>query len=383
MMSTMRTTFFLLLPAILFSACGTGQPTGRSITAHVAGGAGRTLYLEKFSANQPTRIDSVKLDGDGKGTLRPPVMPLDFYAVSMGENDRLILNLDSTESVAFEAAADHLSDPESVTGSAHSMLMHDLFKEMKTYSTERQELVGRINADRNDSAAIASIERLNTDFYTRCRDFVTKHTGSPAVLAAVQNLNIQNDLALFQQVRDSLGKTIPRSEYYVAFRDQVSRMEQQLAAMKAQEEQMARLDNLIPVGSEAPDFAQSAPDGKNLSLSSLRGKVVLIDFWASWCKPCRMENPNVKRVYERFKGKGFEILGVSLDKDKNAWTGAIAQDGLPWKHVSDLAFWNNAAAQQYGVSSIPYTVLVDRDGKVLAKNLRGPALEEKLAEVLK
>ena len=91
----------------------------------------------------------------------------------------------------------------------------------------------------------------------------------------------------------------------------------------------------------------------------------------------------MKRVYERFKGKGFEILGVSLDKDKNAWTGAIAQDGLPWKHVSDLAFWNNAAAQQYGVSSIPYTVLVDRDGKVLAKNLRGPALEEKLAEVLK
>ena len=139
----------------------------------------------------------------------------------------------------------------------------------------------------------------------------------------------------------------------------------------------------VAVGQVAPEIAMKSPTGDTLKLSQLRGKVVLIDFWASWCRPCRMENPNVKKVYDRFHNKGFEILGVSLDKDKSAWTGAIKQDGLPWKHVSDLAFWNNAVAQQYGVSSIPYTVLVDRDGKVLAKNLRGPALEAKLAEIFK
>ena len=94
-----------------------------------------------------------------------------------------------------------------------------------------------------------------------------------------------------------------------------------------------------------------------------------------------MEMPNVKRVYDLYKTKGFEVLGVSLDREKGAWTQAIAQDGLPWKHVSDLGFWNNAAAQQYGVSSIPYTVLVDRDGRVIGKNLRGAALEAKLAEI--
>jgi thiol-disulfide isomerase/thioredoxin len=110
---------------------------------------------------------------------------------------------------------------------------------------------------------------------------------------------------------------------------------------------------------------------------------VLIDFWASWCRPCRMEMPNVKKAYAIYHPKGLEILGVSLDKTKDAWAGAIKQDGLTWKHVSDLAFWNNAAAQLYGVSSIPYSVLVDRDGKVIAKNLRGPALEAKLAEVFK
>jgi len=378
----MNTNIRTIIPALLLSACGAGHPGDRTITAHISGGAGQTLYLEKFAANQPVRIDSVKLDGDGKGVLHPVVLPLDFYSLSTGGNDRLVLILDSTESVSFGATAGKLGEPESVTGSAHTTLMHGFFKEMKAYSAERQELIGRINADRNDSAAIARIEQLNTDFYARCRDFVTGNTGSPAVLAAVNNLNIQTDLPLFQQVRDALRLTIPKSEYYIGFRDQVGRMEQQFAAMKAQEEQMARLDNLIPVGSAAPDFTQPTPEGREITLSSLRGKVVLIDFWASWCKPCRMENPNVKRVYERYKGKGFEILGVSLDRDKNAWTGAIAQDGLPWKHVSDLGFWNNAAAQQYGVSSIPYTVLVDKDGKVIAKNLRGPALEEKLAEVL-
>jgi thiol-disulfide isomerase/thioredoxin len=110
--------------------------------------------------------------------------------------------------------------------------------------------------------------------------------------------------------------------------------------------------------------------------------VVLIDFWASWCRPCRIENPNVKRVYERFAKKGFEILGVSLDRDHAAWVKAIQDDGLPWKHASDLGFWNNAAAQEYGVGSIPYTVLIDKDGKILEKGLRGDELEAKLAALL-
>lgn len=379
----MMMTFRTLIPALfLFTACG-AQQGGRTITASIGGGGGQMLYLERFTGNKPEHVDSVKLDSDGKGTLHPRLMPLDFYALSLSPSDMTVVILDSTESVAVEATAGKMGEPASVTGSAHSDLMYGFFKELKTFDTEKQELVTRINADRTDSSAIERITKLNEDFYNRCRMFVNEHKSSPAVLAAVSRLNIQNELPLFQQVRDALKNTIPKSEYYIGFRDQVGRMEQQAAAMKAQEEQMARLDNLIPVGSEAPDFTQPTPDGKTMSLSSLRGNVVLIDFWASWCKPCRMENPNVKRVYEQYRGKGFEILGVSLDRDKAQWTQAIAQDGLPWKHVSDLAFWNNAAAQQYGVSSIPYTVLVDKEGKVLGKNLRGPALEEKLAEVFK
>ncbi|NUN99278.1 MAG: TlpA family protein disulfide reductase [Saprospiraceae bacterium] len=134
-------------------------------------------------------------------------------------------------------------------------------------------------------------------------------------------------------------------------------------------------------GSMAPDFTQPTPDDKTQSLSSLRGKIVLVDFWASWCGPCRRDNPAVVKLYETYKAKGFDILGVSLDRDKEKWLEAIQKDGLVWNHVSDLKGWQNAVAQKYGVSSIPHTVLVDREGRIIARGLRGPALEQKLQEL--
>lgn len=138
----------------------------------------------------------------------------------------------------------------------------------------------------------------------------------------------------------------------------------------------------LMVGTEAPDFTEMTPEGKPLKLSELRGKVVLIDFWASWCGPCRRENPNVVKAYERFKDKGFEILSVSLDTDRNKWLGAIEADKMTWKHVSDLKGWSASAGKLYGVSGIPFTVLLDKQGRIIAKNLRGPALEEELAKIL-
>jgi peroxiredoxin len=134
-------------------------------------------------------------------------------------------------------------------------------------------------------------------------------------------------------------------------------------------------------GATAPEISASTPDGKTMKLSDFRGKIVMIDFWASWCRPCRMENPNVLKVYNQYHSKGFEILGVSLDQDKSKWVAAIQQDGLVWNHISDLGGWQSRPAAVYGVSSIPATVLVDKEGKIIARNLRGPALEAKLMEV--
>ncbi len=139
---------------------------------------------------------------------------------------------------------------------------------------------------------------------------------------------------------------------------------------------------LVAVGQPAPEISLPTPVGETLKLSDLRGKVILIDFWASWCRPCRIENPAVVAAYNKYKDKGFDILGVSLDRDKGQWLSAIEKDGLTWHHVSDLQFWQSEAARAYGVNAIPYTVLVDAKGKVIAERLRGPALDQKLAELL-
>lgn len=143
-----------------------------------------------------------------------------------------------------------------------------------------------------------------------------------------------------------------------------------------------KVRSVIAAGSEAPDIVMAGRDGKELRLSDLRGKVVLIDFWASWCRPCRMENPNVVKLYHRYRDKGFEVFSVSLDNNRDAWLKAIETDGLVWpNHVSDLRGWSSAGGRLYGISSIPATVLVDREGKVLARNLRGPQLENALKEL--
>ena len=137
------------------------------------------------------------------------------------------------------------------------------------------------------------------------------------------------------------------------------------------------------IGAIAPDFTQNDPDGNPIKLSDLRGKFVLLDFWAAWCGPCRKENPNVVKAYAKYHEKGFEILGVSLDQKKEAWIKAIADDQLTWKHVSDLKYWNNEVGALYAVRAVPQNFLLDPTGKIIAKNLRGEALDAKLAEIFK
>jgi peroxiredoxin len=139
---------------------------------------------------------------------------------------------------------------------------------------------------------------------------------------------------------------------------------------------------LLAIGSEAPEIDLPGLKGKNIKLSSLRGKYVLIDFWAAWCGPCRRESPNMVELYKEYNKKGFEIYSVSLDNNQKDWEGAIKKDGLgKWTHVSDLKYWNSAAAQDYGVDAIPFTVLLDKEGKILAKGLRTEELKNKLKEI--
>ena len=184
-----------------------------------------------------------------------------------------------------------------------------------------------------------------------------------AFLVTVFDQDMEGHAQLYCDIRDALVKKYPNDTF-------VKDLQQ-------------RLQGLLMPGMLAPDIEMADPDGNIRKLSDLRGQVVLLDFWASWCSPCRRENPNVVKMYNRFHAKGFEIFSVSLDKTREAWVKAIKDDGLVWpNHVSELNYWTSTAGKAYGISSVPSTVLIDRDGKIIARNLRGSDLERKLEEVL-
>lgn len=192
----------------------------------------------------------------------------------------------------------------------------------------------------------------------------------PASLAVI-NLLQQNNLLdrdkyfdLYISTADKLKKDWPEYEVTKQFIEMVDKMK------------------VTAIGQITPEIEMPNPDGQIIKLSSLRGKYVLVDFWAKWCGPCRKENPNVVRAYQKYKDKGFEVFGVSLDRNKEDWVQAINEDGLTWTHVSDLKYFDSKAAHDFNISAIPFSILLDPEGKIIAKNLRGAALDKKLEEVL-
>ncbi|MBS1638240.1 MAG: AhpC/TSA family protein [Bacteroidetes bacterium] len=381
----MKKLTFVISAAILLGAC-TGEKknsTGFEIRGSLSNTLGETVYLEKLTSSSQTKIDSAVINEKGEFVLNHVAPSLGFYRIKVNEANFAMLVLDSAEKVVLKGDAKNLGNTYTTEGSPGT----DLFKEYNKLAEAHRTRVDsmenvfrtflvtmRMDSLRADSLS-KQMEKPYEAMIKAYSDVVAQkikaNTGSFASVMAVQQLNPEDYMDVYIALDKGLSQKYPGNPDVVRFHSVVE-----------QDQMMVNRTKAIAIGAEAPEINLPMPNDKPLALSSLRGKVVLIDFWASWCGPCRKEMPNVKRIYEKYKSKGFEIYGVSLDKEKEDWLAAISKDGLTWPQVSDLAYWQSKAAQDYAVQAIPFTVLIDKNGKILAKNLRGAELESKIAEIL-
>jgi thiol-disulfide isomerase/thioredoxin len=360
---------FLICAAVLLASCSNGKS---KISGNIENAKNETLYFEQLTSTKVNKLDSVKIEKNGDFKMNVKIPEYGFYRVRLSDNNFITLLLDSTSSVELTANALNMQDGYTIKGSPESEKIASLFNGMKQTFATRDSLSKLYNMlaqqGKLDSITAASltsqflsINKSNRDYIL---NFANENNNSLLPLLAVEYLDPQEDVAEITKIVEGLNANFPNSDYVKPLVARVSEMKR------------------LAIGSEAPEIVVNDPAGNQISLSSLRGKVVLIDFWASWCRPCRMENPNVVKVYQKYKDKGFEVFGVSLDKGKPEWLEAIKVDGLTWKHGSELAFWNSSFVKTYNIDGIPKTVLVDKNGIIIAKDLRGPQLEQKLAEVL-
>lgn len=285
--------------------------------------------------------------------------------INMGSQKSLMTFLDNSP-VNVQGEIDRLQQVK-LTGSS----LHNDFMDFKEKFDPLFEKLVKINqqfqAGQQSDSLVLVMNNMNTTLQTTIDDFIKKHpTSAVSAFVLAATLHLTEDILLTEQRFNSLSPASLENRYGIY-------LKQTIAETK-----------ITAIGSVAMDFTQSDTSGVPVSLSSFRGKYVLLDFWASWCSPCRQENPNVVANYQKFSPKNFTVLGISLDRpgQKDKWLQAIYKDNLTWTHVSDLQFWNNAVAQQYRVQSIPQNFLIGPDGRILAKNIRGPELEQKLCEVL-
>lgn len=368
----MKYILFLFL-GLAFTHFSIAQnPISVKVSGNVFNTTVDSVYLSQFIGNSFVNISSAPMSKKGDFAIKCNVPYQDFYVLRFGD-ERINLILREGSDVKVYGDGKNLTLFCNIIGSEESANMKEFIGQMQQINMRSEELQRAMQANPAEREQIArQLENELNAFKTQRQVFVSQNNNSPALLPALSTIDPNTEWAEFEQVAMMLQNSLPGSPTIKGNFDN-------FLAQKAQKE---ALDFLAP-GKPAPDFEELMVDGKTkMKLSDLKGKVVLLDFWASWCGPCRRENPNVVALYEKYKNKGFTVMSVSLDKEGDKWKQAITQDKLAWPyHVSDLQGWSCAAAKVYQVRGIPFTVLIDQEGNIIQTKLRGPDLERELQRI--
>jgi thiol-disulfide isomerase/thioredoxin len=385
-----RFSFFsvLFLGVFLFSSCGdsnldeeTGLEKNFHIEGQIKGAANQKLKIEAQSQQGVIEVAQTTTDGSGNFELDGNIPGMGIYSITLGENAKnaVVIPMDVNDRVVIYATKETFAITPAFSGTKWAK---PLTKYMVLFSDFAKKQMEQLPKIKDEAKQLEAFEKLKKPIDQFTQNQINKDPGNPVNIILVNLLMpADNNWANWDPKNlEVLRKMETAFQRNYADSPITGMISQQVSAIDAQYQSYQQYNSGTMA---APEIALKNPAGTEMRLSGLKGKVVLIDFWASWCAPCRKENPNVVRMYQKYRNQGFEVFSVSLDQDPEAWKGAIAKDGLIWKnHVSDLMGWQTPLVQSYGIQGIPHTVLLNREGNIVGVGLRGEQLEQKLIEQL-
>jgi len=359
-----------ILVSLLFTPVLWGQ-TNITVSGMIFNSPVDSVFIVQNTAKGDRIILGTKMSADGNFKINGEIPAPDYYSLKIGTTKiHLILKKDADIKIYGDGS--DLGKFANIVNSDHSSKMHKHIQKLNKWSARIYQAQQDIKKDPSRKDAVnQQMAREAKTFDGEQRTFIARNANSPALFAAIEAIDPSKDFATYQSIVNQLSRCFGESPTIQA-------LQKNFVQIKKQEE----AKNVLAPGKPAPDFEETKPDGTKMKLSDLKGKVVLLDFWASWCGPCRRENPAVVKLYEKYKDQGFTVLSVSLDKKKENWLGAIKKDNLSWpNHVSDLKFWQSRVGKIYGVGSIPFTVLIDAEGNIIRTKLRAHDLAMELEKI--